>query len=83
MDTPMIFVWPRDSNTGLRHPSSPSRPLPDTGDHWPDDQFTHRRLAEGGIVTQDPRNAQKMTAPVAQVYHDEPEMQLRRDAGNS
>lgn len=70
MDTPMIFVWPRDSNSGLRHPSSPSRPLPNSGDHWPEDQFTHRRLAEGGILLEDPRSAPAATAPIAHVDHD-------------
>lgn len=53
MDTPMIFVKPRDRNSGLRHPSMPTRQLPDAGDFWPDDGFTHRRVGDGGITLAD------------------------------
>ena len=47
-----IFVKPSRPGMNLRHPISGA--LPDTGRRWLDDSFTHRRIAEGGIVVATP-----------------------------
>lgn len=49
MSTPFIHVKPVQAGSNLSHPSG-GRPLLDEGGFWPDDGFTHRRIAEGGVT---------------------------------
>ena len=62
-----IFVRPKPGIV-LRHLSQhrSAKPLPPQGGWWPNDQFTHRRILDGGIELAEPpkpETAESQPAP--------------------
>lgn len=49
MPAMFIRVKPASPGCNLAHPAG-GRPLTDAGDLWPDDGWTRRRIAEGGVT---------------------------------
>ena len=55
-------VWAKDEQMAklLRHPVGNVGFLNvETAAHWPDDSFTTRRIADGDVVTEDPKRKSK------------------------
>lgn len=67
----MIKVWPTSENVlkHVKHPNGTKLRGMTEPTMWPEDQFTFRRLADGDVTQEPPKQAE---APVAEAAAEKP-----------